>query len=149
LLTVQILSAILLGIVFANLEIQIEGKRGWAADLPCWRKEKGWVVRLLGGRPLTGYHTWMTIFLILMFHFPFLFVDWHPKTELLIWGLLYGFFLAEDFAWFVFNPNYGIKKFKKSEVWWHGTWWGPVPSIYYFLAGMAIILIVLSQVVYQ
>ena len=147
-LAVQILSAILLGIVFANLEIQIEGKRGWAADLPCWRKEKGWVVRLLGGRPLTGYHMWMSIFLILMFHFPFLFTDWYPKTELLIWGLLYGFFLAEDFAWFVFNPHYGIKKFKQAEIWWHGSWWGPVPSIYYFLAGMAIILIVLSQVVF-
>jgi hypothetical protein len=148
LLAVQILSAILLGIVFANLEIQIEGKSGWAADLPCWRKEKGWVVRLLGGRPLTGYHMWMSIFLILMFHFPFLFTGWYLKTELLLWGLLYGFFLVEDFAWFVFNPHYGIRKFKKAEIWWHGSWWGPVPSIYYFLAGMAIILIVLSQVVF-
>ncbi len=52
-LAVQILSAMLLGVIFAQWEIQIEGKRGWAADLPCWRKEKGWVVRLLGGRPLT------------------------------------------------------------------------------------------------
>ena len=146
-LAVQILSAILLGIVFANLEIQIEGKSGWAADLPCWRKEKGWVVRLLGGRPLTGYHMWMSIFLILMFHFPFLFIDWYLKTELLIWGLLYGFFLAEDFAWFVFNPHYGIKKFKKAEIWWHGSWWGPVPSIYYWLAALSILFIVLSQVV--
>lgn len=148
-LAVQVLSAILLGIVFANLEIQIEGKRGWAADLPCWRKEKGWVVRLLGGRPLTGYHMWMSIFIVLMFHFPFLFVDWYLKTELLIWGLLYGFFLVEDFAWFVFNPHFGIKKFKKAEIWWHGSWWGPVPSIYYWLAALSTLFIVLSQVVFK
>jgi hypothetical protein len=144
-LVLQILSVVLLGVIFGLLEIQIEGKHGWAAKLPCWRKEKGFIVKLFGGRPLTGYHTYMVIFVFLMFHFPFLFTDWELKKQLLVWGLMYGFFLVEDFTWFVFNPAYGIRKFRRGEIWWHTSWWGPVPSIYYFLAAISILMIVLSQ----
>ena len=144
-LVLQILSVVLLGFVFGLLEIQIEGKHGWAAKLPCWRREKGFIVKLCGGRPLTGYHTYMIIFVFLMFHFPFLFAGWEWRNELLILGLLYEFFLIEDFTWFVFNPAYGIRKFKKGEIWWHTSWWGPVPSMYYGLAALSILMIVLSQ----
>jgi len=40
------------------------GKDGWAAKSPGWRIEKGWVMKLTGGRPLTGYHVFMTVFLV-------------------------------------------------------------------------------------
>ena len=40
--------------LWAKLEIQIEGKRGWAQDLPTWRVEKHYLLSLFyGGRPLT------------------------------------------------------------------------------------------------
>ena len=145
-LAVYIVSALVLGIIFALLEIQIEGKDGWAANLPCWRKEKGWLVKLLGGRPITGYHILMIGFVILMFHFPFLFAEWKVKTELLILGMLFEFFLFEDFFWFALNPHYGLKKFKKGEIWWHKRWWGPFPSLLCFTAAASIVFFVLSQV---
>ena len=54
---------VFMSIILALWEIQIEGKDGWAAKLPAWRIEKGWLVRLSGGRPVTGYHFFMTLFL--------------------------------------------------------------------------------------
>jgi hypothetical protein len=65
---------VLLAFILALWEIQIEGKDGWAAKAPCWRIEKGWLVRLMGGRPITGYHVFMTLFLIAMVHLPLFFV---------------------------------------------------------------------------
>ena len=147
-LVAQILSVIVLAIVFALLEIQIEGRNGWAADLPCWRREKGLLVRLTGGRPITGYHLWMILFVIAMFHFPFLFMDWEAGKELLILGLYCWFSLVEDFAWFVLNPHYGIRRFKKGEIWWHASWLGPVPLLYLWLGGAAAALIVISRVLF-
>jgi hypothetical protein len=47
----------------------------------------------------------------------------------------------EDFLWFVFNPHYGIKKFRKGEIWWHKTWWGPVPSLYWQMAVITTVLL--------
>ena len=37
-----------LAVILALWEIQIEGKNGWAEKLPCWRIEKGWIVRVMG-----------------------------------------------------------------------------------------------------
>jgi len=96
-----------LAVILALWEIQIEGKNGWAEKLPCWRIEKGWIVRVMGGRPFTGYH-------------------W--RLESLLLGSLIGIMVVEDFLWFIFNPHYGLKKFKKGEIWWHKNWWGPVPD---------------------
>ena len=45
---------VFLAFILAFWEIQIEGKDGWAAKAPCWRIEKGWLVKLTGGRPITG-----------------------------------------------------------------------------------------------
>jgi hypothetical protein len=42
--------------LLAFWEIQIAGKDGWAAKLPSWRIEKGWLVKLAGGHPITGYY---------------------------------------------------------------------------------------------
>ncbi|MFA5054584.1 MAG: hypothetical protein WC562_00185 [Dehalococcoidia bacterium] len=146
-LAVYIVCAVVLAVVFALFEIQIEGKHGWAEKLPCWRKEKGLIVKLSGGRPVTGYHIVMITFVILMFHFPLLFVRWTLATHLLILGLMFLTFLLEDFFWFVFNPHYGLKNFKKGKIWWHTQWWGPVPSLYYYMVATSVLLIVLSQMV--
>jgi hypothetical protein len=146
-LSVYIVCAVVIGVIFALFEIQIEGKDGWAAKLPCWRKEKGLIVKLSGGRPVTGYHFVMITFMILMFHFPFLFTRWTLSTEFLILGLLFETFLLEDFLWFVLNPNFGIKKFKKEEIWWHIGWWGPFPSLYYYMLVVCVLFIVLSQLI--
>lgn len=146
-IALYIVYTLVLAIVLALWEIQIEGRDGWAANLPCWKKEKGVMVKLLGGRPWTGYHTYMVVFLILVFHFPFiLFARWEFSKELLVWGAFFGLWLAEDFLWFVLNPSYGLRRFRKGEIWWHSTWWGPVPDFYWWFAVASATLIVASQI---
>jgi len=127
--------------VLALWEIQIEGKDGWAANLPAWRLTKGWPVKLAGGRPITGYHVLMTIFIIALVHLPLFFVSWSWRLESLLLGFYVGMVLLEDFLWFIFNPHYGIKNFRKGKIWWHNRWWGPVPSFYWILLVVTILLI--------
>ena len=58
-------------LVFARLEIEIEGPHGWAEKLPTWRINNRWTRLFYGSRPLTGYHLWMQIFVLLqMVHVP-------------------------------------------------------------------------------
>jgi len=131
---------VFLAFILALWEIQIEGKDGWAANLPGWRIEKGWIVKLTGGRPLTGYHLFMTVFLIAMVHLPLFFTPWSWRLECLLLGFYLGMVLLEDLMWFVFNRHYGIKSFRKEKIWWHQSWWGPVPSFYWILLVIIIVL---------
>lgn len=132
---------VFMAFILALWEIQIEGKDGWAAKTPGWRIEKGWLVRITGGRPITGYHFYMIIFMIALVHLPLFFVSWSWRLECLLIGFYLGMVLVEDFLWFVFNPYYGIKNFRKGKIWWHKTWWGPVPSLYWILAVSTVLLI--------
>ena len=133
---------VFLAFILALWEIQIEGKDGWAANAPGWRIEKGWAVKLTGGRPITGYHVYMTLFLIAMIHLPLFFISWSGRLESLLIGFYLGMVLLEDFLWFVLNPYYGIKSFRKGKIWWHKNWWGPVPSFYWIL------LIIITLLIY-
>lgn len=127
--------------ILALWEIQIEGGDGWAAKLPAWRIEKGWLVKVTGGRPITGYHLFMTVFLVSIVHLPLFFTLWSWRLECLLFGFYLGMVLLEDFLWFVFNPHYGIKSFRKGKIPWHRGWWGPVPSFYWILLIIAIVLL--------
>jgi hypothetical protein len=130
-----------MSLILALWEIQIEGKDGWAANSPGWRLEKGWLVKITGGRPITGYHFYMTVFIIALVHLPLFFVTWSLRLECLLLGFYLGMVLLEDFLWFVLNPYYGIKNFRKEKIWWHRTWWGPVPSLYWILLVLTVLLI--------
>jgi hypothetical protein len=130
-----------MAVVLALWEIQIEGKDGWAANSPGWRIEKGWPMRLTGGLPLTGYHVFMAAFIFAIIHLPLFFTVWSWRLECLLLGFAVGMLLLEDFLWFVLNPFYGLKTFRKGKIWWHKDWWGPVPAMYWFLLVIAGILI--------
>ena len=60
--------------ILARVEIHIEGPHGWAVNLPTWRWGPNWWLNLTNGKELTGYHVWLTLFLIGMFHLPLIFV---------------------------------------------------------------------------
>ncbi len=124
---------VFLAFILALWEIQIEGKDGWAAKIPTWRIEKACVLKLTGGRPLTGYHVYMTVFLIAVVHLPLFFIGWSLQLESALLGFYVGMVLIEDFLWFVLNPGFGIKSFRKGNIWWHKGWWGPLPSFYWIL----------------
>ena len=135
-------------IVFARLEIQIEGPAGWAANLPTWRVENKWTKLLYGNRPLTGYHLWMQILVFCMAHSTFAlgFVPWSWMGELRVLGFVILFFLIEDFLWFVFNPAFGVRRFKAEHIWWHApTWWWIMPRAYWVFGLIGIVAYVIGS----
>jgi len=118
---------------FALLEIQIEGKSGWAELLPTWKVKFKWSKFLPGlERPLTGYHFYLWLFLFIYPHISFVFTDWTFSKELFLLSFILLITLIEDFLWFVFNPHFGLKKFRSKFIPWHKPWLGPFPLSYYF-----------------
>jgi hypothetical protein len=134
-----------MALILALWEIQIEGKDGWAANSPGWRVERGWLMKLTDGLPLTGYHFFMTIFMIAIVHFPLFFSVWSWRLESLLLGFYTGMVLVEDLLWFVLNPYFGIHNFRRGEIWWHKRWWGPVPAMYWILFVVVVVLIWLGR----
>jgi len=128
---------ILLAALLAKLELQIEGKKsGWAAHLPCWKIENKFINWLLGNKPLTGYHTWLLLLFLIIFHSPYLFVNFTLKKELNILGLFCWFWIIEDFFWFLENNYFGLRNFKKGRIYWHRRWIWFLP--YSYIYGMII-----------
>jgi len=137
-----VLFVIAIAAVGAKLEIEIEGAHGWAANLPTWKIEKHALLdRIYGGRPLTGYHVWASVFLLLVFHMPFFWTGaWFFRGELRVLGGMIVFWLLEDFLWFVLNPHFGWKKFSPAYAWWHRRWrWG-LPVEYWTLGVPGLLL---------
>lgn len=120
-------------------EIQIEGKFGWAKNLPTWRHspDEGGVWKILsftvtGGHEITGYHLWHTLGLLLIFHLPFLVgISWSLGNELKVLSILIIWFSTQDFLWFALNDSYPVFAggFNAQNVSWH-QFWGPVPRDY-------------------
>ena len=123
------------------LEVQIEGKDGWAARLPTFRLKKK-----MGEKPITGYHLFILSFTLIIFHFPLFFTCWSLKKEFLLLGAYIFMWTLEDFLWFVLNPHYGLRKFNKNnpDIWWHQSWFAGLPTFYWFLFPAALILIALG-----
>jgi hypothetical protein len=126
--------------VFALLEIQIEGDGGWAARLPTWRYQARWTRRVLGARPITGYHVYIQLFVLLLIHMPYLIGIVRPElgTELRIIAFILLFWVLEDFLWFLLNPAYGLRRFRRDTIWWHAdSWWGFMPRDYWICTPIA------------
>jgi hypothetical protein len=136
-----------LAFCFAKVEIAIEGKHGWAGDLPTWRLPAAhWVSRLFfAGRAATGYHVWLQLFVLSVFHLTYLFSPASLPTELQILSFYMLFWVIEDFLWFVLNPDFGLKKFAKPNIPWHPNWWLFAPTEYFIfgVAGVALYLFAL------
>ena len=94
-----------LAFFLALLEVQIEGRHGWAKKLPTWRPHAGkWYARLyakiMGGKELTGYHAAIFGFVLALLHFPFFPVRngrgkgnygySHSSSYLISYGIFYG-----------------------------------------------------------
>lgn len=140
--------AVISAVLLACLEIQIEGSRGWAASLPSWQIQNQWTDLFLGGRPLTGYHTFLLTFLVLLAHFPFIVgLKWTLRKEALVLGFLMLMFgVLEDFLWFILNPEYGLSKFKPEYIWWHKkSWLWICPREYFIFLPLSIILYLYGQ----
>ena len=125
-----IIYLLLLAALLAKLELQIEGKKaGWALRLPCWRIHNKFTQFVLG-KEITGYHAWLLITFLFLFHSPYLFIPFNLKTELITLGLFSWFWIAEDWFWFLFNSLYGLRNFKPGRIFWHKRWIWFLPVSY-------------------
>jgi hypothetical protein len=137
------LFAILNATLFAFLEIHIEGKEGWAAKLPTWRVQNFWTRILYSGKPFTGYHMYVLLFVLAIVHLPFALslTPWTWQAELRILAFMIFFWIFEDFLWFVLNPAFTLRKFKAEHIWWHApTWWWIMPRDYWIFTPLALLL---------
>ena len=119
--------------LFAQLEIQIEGPEGWAANLPTWKIENQWTRLFFSEKPLTGYHTFLITFMITVVHIPYALgmATFSLGAEMRILSFFVLFSIVEDFLWFVMNPDFGLKRFKREHIWWHAPkWWWIMPRDY-------------------
>lgn len=142
---VLLLWVALLGAVFANVEIQIEGGAGWAANLPTWRVDGSWLNLLWGGKTITGYHVWVFGFMALVFHLPQMMsaaFSWRLEARIL--GCIMVFWIVEDFLWFAFNPAFGLACFRPSCVPWHRHWLWGVPVDYVVSLALGFTLVAAS-----
>lgn len=134
-------------LVFALLEIQIEGGTGWAADLPTWRVRVRALDFLFGERPLTGYHVYAFLFVGFAVHVPFLVEPslFSMARELRLLAFIVLFWVLEDFLWFVMNPSFGLRRFRPEHVWWHGKRWPAfLPLAYWIFLPIGLGLYILS-----
>lgn len=114
-----IIFAIVISAIFALLEIQIEGKNGWASKLPTWKINNPFK-KFINWPYLTGYHLFLNLLFFSILQLPFILgFPFNFKNEILIFELFFLIMMIEDFFWFVFNPAWGIKKFFTKEVPWH------------------------------
>ncbi len=139
----------LMAIVLAILEVQIEGKHGWATNLPTWRPgDDKWYAKfykkIMGEKEMTGYHLAMFSFVFLIFHLPIFWVySWSLKEELDIISIFFIFIVIWDYLWFVVNPHFTIKNFKGDHIFWHRKWIGKWPSDYWFASLVSFLIAVI------
>lgn len=128
-------------LAFALLEVQIEGAAGWAANLPVWRVENRFTRAIMGGRTLTGYHLYAHLFVLSLVHLPYALGTAAPswRIEARILAFLILFWVLEDFLWFVVNPAFGLRRFRREHVPWHAAaWWWIMPRDYWVFVPLAL-----------
>jgi hypothetical protein len=112
----------------ACIEIEIEGGHGWAERLPTWYLKRGRVGRVygfvMGHRPLTGYHVFAFTIPLVILHLPFGFgLDWSWSAELAQLAIFFALAVIWDYIWFVNNPAYTVRRFRRENVWWFQVPW--------------------------
>lgn len=125
----SILFWFLFAFLLAALEVEAEGRYGWAEKMPTWYRTRGSAGRIyglmMGGKPLTGYHLFMFFLPLVAVHAGFfLGVQWSVSGELIVLARYFALAVLWDGLWFVLNPAYGMGGFRREKVWWHAkSYW--------------------------
>ena len=138
-----IIFLILLAAIHAKMELMSEGKMGWGLKFPCWRLNNA-LIRLVIGKELTGYHFYMCLMFLLLFHSPLLFISWTLSLQFQILGYYFLYWIAEDFFWFIESPHYGLRNFKKGRIYWHKRFFCFLPVSYWIGIIIGTILLLLG-----
>jgi hypothetical protein len=132
----------------AHLEIQIEGKHGWAAQLPTWRWQSDAVLRW-AGKPVTGYHVFLQLFLLLLIHLPLMYTGFTLEREAELISLFFLLAVFWDFLWFVCNPHFGLSRFGPGQVWWFKSWFLGLPTPYYAGLGLSLLVYLMGGFAFE
>jgi len=107
------LTAYATGLMFAWLEIEIEGAYPWSRDNPhTWRLSLGGIC--INGLPLTGYHLTMFATVLMVAFGSHIFErvigGYRPAWETFFAVMAYYFYvvLIEDYEWYVYNQEYKL-----------------------------------------
>jgi hypothetical protein len=112
---------LILAYFHSRQETEIEGKAGWARHLPTFRISV-FITKLFLAKEITGYHIYLLLMFLTIFHGIFLFIPFTMKNEFIVLGLLNYYWVLEDFLFFIVNPHFGISKFRKGCISWHKRW---------------------------
>jgi hypothetical protein len=124
------------------MELMSEGKMGWGLNFPCWRINNKFI-KLFINKELTGYHFYLLLVFLTVFHSPFLFIDYSLQKELICLGAFFYYWIAEDFLWFAENGIYGIRNFRAGRIFWHKRWFIGLPVSYWtgIIIGTALLIL--------
>ena len=119
-------------ILFSLLEIEAEGKHGWANKLPT-------PPALF---TLTTYHVIMNIMVIFT-----LVYSLYPNNIYTMIFYIVAWFLIEDTMWFMLNPHYTIHEYKRENIWWLNgqNWYMGMPLQNYIGLGIMAIAAFLNK----
>ena len=135
----QLFYLFILGLILALLEIEIEGTEGWAKNLPTKKIKFWWYAKF--GKEVTGYHLALQVFLLLFFHLPLvLFHNFSLELELLVLTQYFFFLVYWDFLWFVLNPGFRLRNFKRGGVPWYAKWFLGLPAEYWLALVVGVFL---------
>ncbi|CAN5480839.1 hypothetical protein BH10BAC5_BH10BAC5_26190 [soil metagenome] len=119
--------------LFALTEIEIEGRFGWAKHLPTAKDTKSFFASKILSKPFTMYH--FLIFSIVfagLHNFFFEGIQWTLNRELRTVSQWLIMIVTWDFLWFVFNPFYTWRGYRKDKLpWYSGAWFMRVSTDYY------------------
>jgi hypothetical protein len=121
-----------LAALLAYLEIQIEGKHGWASQLPTWRYNAS-------GFVITGYHLSLWAFILIILHLSFVFLPWKASTECFLLSFFILLLLVEDALWFFLNRGFC------GEDPWRDPKLVTIPMFYFIGAFVVLLLALFSR----
>lgn len=127
-----------MALTLAILEIQIEGKNGWAKNLPTWRPKNPNLFtklfsKIMSGKEITGYHLSMFSLVFIILGLPFVFgFPFTLENFLKVFSFYLLICAVWDFLWFVLNPWFPLKQFKKEHLsFHHPQWFLGIPTDYW------------------
>jgi len=138
----------IVAILMALLEVQTEGRFGWAGDLPTWKIEIYLPVVGMWGKaakPLTGYHLYLWLFSFTLPHVAFLFTKWSIRKEIYLVSFYILFSTLEGILWFVVNPAFSLHTFNSRLSWYQEKWILGFPGEYWLRFTLGAFLYIISQ----
>ena len=115
------LYTIIYATLYSILEIEIEGKDGWAINLPTFKINSGIFTNF------TFYHIVMNIIVIGTNMYPIYLLKGVDETYIDIFlqsiYMITLWFFIEDFEWFILNPHYTIKNYGPNIPWHSNQRW--------------------------